>query len=350
MRIDSSSNVIINGTTSLGTTTIYGHDTAASAMVVQSAADQIADIFQIQDSAGAVHAAFGAVVSGASYLTLGDGSTDIGSAGSYITYKTEWGDITQSAWGGMMKFGGAGFGTLGVTGEFHAKTKIGWSLSQNTVTQIELEKVADAHLALTGGDVSDVCQFTVGARTSLGTTTIYGHDAAASAMVIQTVADQTADAFVIQDSAAAEVFSVGNTGIVTAYSILGSNPTLAVKGTTSVYLQAGAATLMGVFSTSVWMFSNIHSDTDGARDCGTALKKWGNVWTDKITVNGTTSLAELTVYGTVAVTGDTINLATEKTPASASATGTKGDICWDAGYVYVCVAADEWERAAIATW
>ena len=47
---------------------------------------------------------------------------------------------------------------------------------------------------------------------------------------------------------------------------------------------------------------------------------------------------------------DNINIATEKTPASATATGTKGQICWDASYIYVCIATDVWKRAAIVTW
>lgn len=38
------------------------------------------------------------------------------------------------------------------------------------------------------------------------------------------------------------------------------------------------------------------------------------------------------------------------TPASAGATGTAGQVCWDANYVYVCVSANTWKRAAIATW
>lgn len=52
----------------------------------------------------------------------------------------------------------------------------------------------------------------------------------------------------------------------------------------------------------------------------------------------------------LAVDGDTIRLTTERTPASAVATGLKGDICWDADYVYVCVATNTWKRSAIATW
>ena len=39
-----------------------------------------------------------------------------------------------------------------------------------------------------------------------------------------------------------------------------------------------------------------------------------------------------------------------KTPASAAASGTKGDICWDASYIYICVDTNTWERAAIASW
>lgn len=51
--------------------------------------------------------------------------------------------------------------------------------------------------------------------------------------------------------------------------------------------------------------------------------------------------------GSITVTGTTI-IAT-KTPASAGATGTTGEIAWDASYFYVCVDTDTWLRAAL-TW
>ena len=38
------------------------------------------------------------------------------------------------------------------------------------------------------------------------------------------------------------------------------------------------------------------------------------------------------------------------TPASASATGTAGEVAWDADYIYVCTATDTWKRVAISTW
>lgn len=38
------------------------------------------------------------------------------------------------------------------------------------------------------------------------------------------------------------------------------------------------------------------------------------------------------------------------TPASAGASGTAGDFCWDSSYFYICVAANTWHRVAHATW
>lgn len=45
-----------------------------------------------------------------------------------------------------------------------------------------------------------------------------------------------------------------------------------------------------------------------------------------------------------------LNIAVTTTPASATATGVKGTIVWDAGYIYVCVATNTWKRAALSSW
>jgi hypothetical protein len=50
------------------------------------------------------------------------------------------------------------------------------------------------------------------------------------------------------------------------------------------------------------------------------------------------------------VNGNRIRIATAKTPASATDTGSAGEICWDADYIYVCTATDTWKRTAISTW
>jgi hypothetical protein len=47
---------------------------------------------------------------------------------------------------------------------------------------------------------------------------------------------------------------------------------------------------------------------------------------------------------------DRIRILTAKTPANAGAAGVAGDICWDANFVYVCVAANTWKRAGLSTW
>jgi hypothetical protein len=54
--------------------------------------------------------------------------------------------------------------------------------------------------------------------------------------------------------------------------------------------------------------------------------------------------------GRAYVSGDTLNIATTRTPASSSAAGTTGDICWDANFIYVCTATNTWKRIVITTW
>jgi hypothetical protein len=52
-------------------------------------------------------------------------------------------------------------------------------------------------------------------------------------------------------------------------------------------------------------------------------------------------------YGWYVTTlGDTIKIAKPRTPGS-SDTGLQGEICWDASYIYVCVADNTWKRAAL---
>lgn len=42
-----------------------------------------------------------------------------------------------------------------------------------------------------------------------------------------------------------------------------------------------------------------------------------------------------------------INIATTNTPASSSASGTLGDICYDSNYLYICIATNTWKRIAL---
>jgi hypothetical protein len=68
--------------------------------------------------------------------------------------------------------------------------------------------------------------------------------------------------------------------------------------------------------------------------------------TQKLSVGSATS----TFSNTLVLSASNLRQATSVTPASATATGTTGDIQWDANYIYVCTATNTWKRAALATW
>jgi hypothetical protein len=51
----------------------------------------------------------------------------------------------------------------------------------------------------------------------------------------------------------------------------------------------------------------------------------------------------------LATKGDTIRVVAPRTPASSSANGSIGEICWDTSYIYVCTATNTWKRIALTT-
>ena len=58
--------------------------------------------------------------------------------------------------------------------------------------------------------------------------------------------------------------------------------------------------------------------------------------------------ADVDLTGNLSVAGTTV--ISTKTPATAGATGTAGEIAWDGSFIYICSATDTWLRVAIATW
>lgn len=64
-----------------------------------------------------------------------------------------------------------------------------------------------------------------------------------------------------------------------------------------------------------------------------------------ITVDTTNGLLYYNIAGTWNPAG-----AINSTPASATATGVKGTVAYDANYIYVCIATDTWVRADVASW
>ena len=128
--------------------------------------------------------------------------------------------------------------------------------------------------------------------------------------------------------------------------------------------------LLGTTST-IWNYSTVeiseviatHSNTTG----------WGSGWSASLVTSetGIVNIVTPTLYTYITSTGkvgigttgpvisgtgklhmaaNTFRLDTARTPASAAAAGNAGEFCWDASYLYVCIAAATWRRLAHNTW
>jgi hypothetical protein len=79
------------------------------------------------------------------------------------------------------------------------------------------------------------------------------------------------------------------------------------------------------------------------------------VWVMTVDVSQTavgigTTAPVISGTGKLHMAADTFRLDTARTPASATAAGNAGEICWANGFIYVCVATNTWKRAALSTW
>ena len=70
----------------------------------------------------------------------------------------------------------------------------------------------------------------------------------------------------------------------------------------------------------------------------------------RIDASGNVGIGATSLTAALDINSDTIRLRTARTPASASAAGNAGDICWDASYLYICTATNTWRRIAHDTW
>jgi len=65
---------------------------------------------------------------------------------------------------------------------------------------------------------------------------------------------------------------------------------------------------------------------------------------------GNTGLGTTAPTEKLDVNADTIRLRTARTPASSTEACAAGEIAWDSGFIYVCIAANTWRRATLAAW
>lgn len=101
---------------------------------------------------------------------------------------------------------------------------------------------------------------------------------------------------------------------------------------------------------------NYSSGAQGAGFAFATTAAGGTTRSEKIVFTGAGSIGVNTTSPTISdgvgvdINGKILRLRTSKTPSSASDTGNVGEICWDSGAIYVCVATNTWKKATIATW
>ena len=87
---------------------------------------------------------------------------------------------------------------------------------------------------------------------------------------------------------------------------------------------------------------------------GTGLGAGGPIVFRTAPAGGTTGATQNALSSTVTIENDGSIVAKVRlqgtAPSSATATGTAGDIRYDASYVYICTATNTWVRAALTTW
>lgn len=310
------------------------------------------------------------------------------------TRKVKYGDDV-SAWNDLpYAKGNPEWGDI--TGTLSAQTDLQSALDakQNTITPAALTKTDDTNVTLTLGgtpstallagvslDLGWTGQLSV-ARGGTGTSTATGTGSVVLAtgptidgLISTGVArfgtsnpgvgtvriGAAADALYVSGSgltsgAALATFSTGTvTGSVTAASFTGnstSNLTMRLQqsgngnGVVEVYgIGTGDSLLRLSVSNAAtyWSVGVDNSDSDAFVIAGFSPGTGNGLRIDA-------STKAVTTYGPVLIGSDTLRITTEKTPASATATGTKGDMCWDANYLYICIAANTWRRIAHATW
>ena len=144
---------------------------------------------------------------------------------------------------------------------------------------------------------------------------------------------------------------------VTAHGFGATNAYINIKYASTTGTKIGGLTVGIIYQIKIIDANTIEFRTDG-RGVTLASQGVGNhVFTPQFAYANVSCFGQGTipnkdnqvVLGNPTV--DTIKMGgTNRTPASATDTGVKGEVCFDASYMYVCVATNTWKRTALATW
>jgi hypothetical protein len=201
------------------------------------------------------------------------------------------------------------------------------------------------------GDVTVTGAATVTSDVTIDTNTLYVDASNNRVGIVNLLPASALD--VVGDAAISSKVGVGNTAFESwdsSYNVvqIGNNASLMAN------TAAGADRAAYLMQNAYWSGSAfVYQDTDET----TLYRQFQGTHLFQVAASGTagnsitfTSALTINNDGTPEVNGDTLRVSTQATPASAAATGTKGDIVHDTGFIYVCTATDTWKRVAIASW
>lgn len=204
-----------------------------------------------------------------------------------------------------------------------------------------------ANLATNGGDgtVTGVESFVTNRDSSTNTDVLQGVEGIAQA--IQNVSTVYAGYF----SANASSGGTGNTlgDLIGVRSIVSSFNQFT---TTNVYAFYGSlSTSNGPVTNAYGLFLDNFGSTAATNSYGIYLDSSIDVGTSSKYAIYSLSTSPSILTGNLTINGTgKFFITNPQTPASATATGTTGQVAWDSNYIYVCVATNTWKRTPISTW
>lgn len=80
-----------------------------------------------------------------------------------------------------------------------------------------------------------------------------------------------------------------------------------------------------------------------------AIRGYDQITGNLVPASPSKNLGNATTYWNT-VYANSLYVGTTYTPSTSSSTGTPGQITWDSGWIYVCIATNTWKRANITTW
>jgi hypothetical protein len=226
--------------------------------------------------------------------------------------------------------------------------------SQNTVNSFNSSSMTFYTTTSGGVDYAERMRIHTNGNVGIGTNTpvemldVVGNVEITGTAITMNLPDDTANAGFIAENSDGFVKFYNGTGTVNDFwpvmeGLVGSSgKSFKFSGLTTPTDDAGTTPVMDFHirqNDNTPVVNRPHSKWTNYTDELMRLDIDGNLG---IGTNGPTELLD--------IDGDSIRLRQSLTPASASATGTQGQIAWDSNYIYVCAATNTWVRASLNTW